>query len=46
MLPCDLLSTFKSTHGSKHCVKAVHEDDQVQGNSDLFEEDFFDDPAA
>ena len=36
---------IQSTHGFKPCVKAVYEDDQVQGCSDLFEE-FFDDPAA
>ena len=37
---------IQSTHGFKPCVKAVFEGDQVQDGSDLFEEEFFDDPAA
>ena len=45
-VPCDLLSTFKSTHGFKPCVKADVEDEQMQGNADLFEEEYFDDPTA
>ena len=37
---------IQSTHGFKPCVKAVFEGDQVQDGSDLFEEEFFVDPAA